>query len=165
MDPYRWLVKYAILGAVFLGLGMWISGSYYGAKIDSMERAAVQKELDLLKQWNTDVQARIEENTELRNNYEVLKYDWSQRLQTHVQANADLSRKYESVKLQLKGTVCPRVAPQGDPTPDSGNADISVQLSEETRRAVFDLRESIIRDQEVIRQWQEWYQLVKEKAP
>lgn len=165
MNSYWGLAKYVGIALFGLGIGLWISGNHYTHKIEVIDKKAKEEQIKQLQEWDIAVQSRIQENKLLRENYEELKQEWDVRLDKAVKANADLSSKYSSLQLRLKGTSCPSTTGQGDSTSHSSDAEPSVAVSDETRRAVFDLRESIIKDQEVLRQWQEWWKLNQEKSP
>lgn len=69
-------------------------------------------------------------------------------------------------RMRLQGTTCP-AARTGADHPSSGSLgnDREVELSAATRQAVWDLRESIIRDQAVIKYLQDWARRVLATNP
>ncbi|MGV8863294.1 MAG: hypothetical protein ACOH2T_19270 [Pseudomonas sp.] len=104
--------------------------------------------------------ARAKELNDALNEIQGATHDEYQTLNDQNQSlRSDLA---VAKRMQLKGSSC-AATPGATKTP-SGSlvAEVPVELSEVTRQLVFDLRQSILRDQEVIQNFQDHDRILAE---
>ena len=151
MTGYLFLWRYGLtllLGALIAGVPITM---HYRHKMASEEN-------DKLKELSTAVLQANATNHYLYNQLEEKELSHEKQLYEALAANDALAASNK--RLQLKGTTCPTASSTTN-TPSEG-VGTPVELSEETRRAVYDLRASIIEDQSVIQQCKDYAVIVAE---
>ena len=146
------------VGVVFLA---FVAGFYVR---DYMADAQVTKQLLAAeKEHRAEVEALLQDaiiitkkNLELQDKITELDKTHTRTLNEQINENSRLRTDLAvSQRMRLQGTTCPKVG-SSDSTSSTGMGDgASVELSPETRLLVWDLRESIIRDQAKLRYLQE----------
>ena len=145
-------------GVVFLA---FVAGFYVR---DYMSNAQATKQLLAAeKEHRAEVEALLQDaititkkNLELQDKITELDKTHTRTLNEQINENSRLRTDLAvSQRMRLQGTTCPKVG-SSDSTSSTGMGDgASVELSPETRLLVWDLRESIIRDQAKLRYLQE----------
>ena len=145
-------------GVVFLA---FVAGFYVR---DYMTDAQATKQLLAAeKEHRAEVEALLQDaititkkNLELQDKITELDKTHTRTLNEQINENSRLRTDLAvSQRMRLQGTTCPKVG-SSDSTSSTGVGDgASVELSPETRLLVWDLRESIIRDQAKLRYLQE----------
>ena len=145
-------------GVVFLA---FVAGFYVR---DYMADAQATKQLLAAeKEHRAEVEALLQDaititkkNLELQDKITELDKTHTRTLNEQINENSRLRTDLAvSQRMRLQGTTCPKVG-SSDSTSSTGMGDgASVELSPETRLLVWDLRESIIRDQAKLRYLQE----------
>lgn len=145
-------------GVVFLA---FVAGFYVR---DYMADAQATKQLLAAeKEHRAEVEALLQDaititkkNLELQDKITELDKTHTRTLNEQINENSRLRTDLAvAQRMRLQGTSCPKVG-SSDSTSSTGMGDgASVELSPETRLLVWDLRESIIRDQAKLRYLQE----------
>ena len=146
------------VGVVFLA---FVAGFYVR---DYMADAQATKQLLAAeKEHRAEVEALLQDaititkkNLELQDKITKLDKTHTRTLNEQINENSRLRTDLAvAQRMRLQGTSCPKVG-SSDSTSSTGMGDgASVELSPETRLLVWDLRESIIRDQAKLRYLQE----------
>lgn len=149
---YLTIGKYAAIVLLGVLLGFLPTRCHYVSELKSVEIAEQNKIIgqltDALKS-NTD---QYKANQKLKSDLESLAAKHQTELQGQLDANSALRDDLRvAQRMRLKGTTCPAATtnPFDSSTGIVGD-DSGVMLSVETRLAVFDLRSSIIADQQNI---------------
>ena len=149
---YLTIGKYAAIVLLGVLLGFLPTRCHYVSELKSVEIAEQNKIIgqltDALKS-NTD---QYKANQKLKSDLESLAAKHQTELQGQLDANSALRDDLRvAQRMRLKGTTCPAATtnPFDSQTGIVGD-DSGVMLSVETRLAVFDLRSSIIADQQNI---------------
>jgi prophage endopeptidase len=145
------ILKLILLALVIAGIffsGFFVRG-YMADKAATEVQLAHQEALNQALQTHTDdLQDLIKKNQELQAKIDQLGTDHTKALNEKLAENATLRRDLAVARrMSLRGTSCPQAAAaSGDPNSGSVGDGAPVELSESTRLAVWDLRESLLRD-------------------
>lgn len=140
----------AKFGAVALVLGLtWLGGYHYRDLV--ADRDASSAKLQTFVNFGKAINDRDKKFAETQAKLTALETSYTKDLNDALSANSALRADLGvAQRMRLKGTHCP-VRGTAPGAASAGGADgVPVELSEATRRAVFDLRAEIIRDQQVI---------------
>lgn len=153
----RYLAPY-LIGALIGGAGMWLYKDHQlqNQELKYLAEMSAQKD-EMLAQYAEAVSKgkelqRINEENIAKN---------QEKLREALAENGRLSRDLANrpVLVRIKAGSCAAV-PTGS---DAATTDtVSVEVAEDLRRDLFDLRESIIRDQAALKERDDWIALVKE---
>ena len=155
-----------ILAAVFLG------GAAVGTIVQKHAQANMQLEhqaeqILLQDQHNERLAALNQRNLQYQNKIDLLSAqayrDLNESLAENDRLAADLA---VAERMRLKGSSCPRTSAGAD-HPEAGQPGdgAGVELSEETRRLVWDLRRELIQDQQDILYLREYVRRIQETNP
>ena len=141
----------ALLLTLILGFGTGFAvRAYIAGKQDVVrENTVLTKALAASIDYQAKVEARDDRNQELQSQLTVLDQELTNARTTALTENSALRADLAvAERMHLKGSSCPP-RPASPQATGSGSVDHGgpVELSAETRLAVFDLRESIIGDQ------------------
>lgn len=133
---------------VAFGSGFFVRGYMAGKAELKVENEALTSALQAATDYQDKVDKRDARNQELQSQLTALDKELINARTAALAENSALRDDLAVARrMQLKGTSCPS-RPAGTAAPGSGSVDhgAPVELSAETRLAVFDLRESIIAD-------------------
>ena len=162
MTPEQRLLAKWILIGLFL-VGLFFAG--FGVRGYMADAEATAAKLKWSQQLNTQLAAHTknlkavtDRNLALQGEINTLTANHTRSLNERLAENSALrSDLAVAQRMRLQGTNCPRPAPGAD-NPGTGSLGdgASVELSEETRLLVWDLREGIIRDYAKLEFLQAW---------
>lgn len=143
-----WLLKF--LALLLLGLTIGVGVTAYINHTDNLaNQAKALKESNQAKQDHIDELARRDEKIRLlQNQLTELDTQSTQALYEQLHQNDLLRHDLDTAqRMRLRGTSCP-AAPAGSQTAATSSMgdDPGIELSAETRQAVFDLRAGILDD-------------------
>lgn len=148
----RFIAKWVAIGLFLSGMfaaGYGVRDYMAGKDKLAMELEAQKSVASGLTEYIAKTEARDAEFHILRAKLTAHESASARKLNEQLTENARLRDQLVAAgSMRLKGTVCPKQptgAPAGSPV-SSGDGE-GVELSEATGRSVFDLRESILRDQ------------------
>lgn len=154
------LFPYFVLGALLLGLA---TGYYVRDLRADRDTAAA-----LAKQANTHAQALAlhaedledmnQQNAALRDRIATLDTDHTDQRNAYLEENARLRGDVAvAQRMRLQGTTCHAAPAQGDPAGAGSVGDAAgIELSGETRLAVWDLRAALIADRAKVNYLQDY---------
>lgn len=162
----KWVGVLVLLIAIFFS-GFGVRG--YMAKADAT-KAALDHALAMntaLADYAKELKTVTDRNLELQGEIDTLGKTHTKALNEQLAQNSALRTDLAVAKrMRLQGTSCPR-APAG--TNDSGAGSLGdgtpVELSEETRLLVWDLREDLLRDRGKLEYLQAWADRVMQTNP
>lgn len=147
----------AIAKIVFFGLflvGVFFSGfgvrGYMAGKAELANQLDQQKAVNAqLTEYTKDLKTLTDRNLALQDKVTALDAKHTGTLNEKLAENSALRRDLAvAQRMRLQGTTCPKASAGSDAAHPSSMGDgAGVELSAETRLAVWDLRESILRDQ------------------
>lgn len=145
-------VKLVVLVVTLLlgfGTGFGVRTYMAGKHNLQVENTALSRALTASIDYQAKVEARDTKNQVLQSQLATLDKELTNARTTALSDNAALrSDLAVAQRMQLKGTTCPSRSASDQASPAAGvDHGAQVELSPETRLAVFDLRESIIGDQ------------------
>ena len=149
---YFTIGKYAAIVLLGVLLGFLPTRCHYVSELKSVEIAEQNKIIGQLTDALKSNADQHKANQKLKSDLESLAAKHQTELQGQLDANSALRDDLRvAQRMRLKGTTCPSPAtnPFDSQTGIVGD-DSGVMLSVETRLAVFDLRSSIIADQQNI---------------
>ena len=140
-----------VLLAIFLiGLGGWKIRDYKAdQQITALNLEAERAKTAELSEYIGRLAALEKTNQDLQNKLSDMDTKHTGKLNEKIDENNRLRTDLATAqRMRLKGTSCPQTNTGSDHTASTGLDDgAGIELSAETRLAVWDLRESIIRDQ------------------
>ena len=171
MTPDQKIIAKIVFLLLFC-LGLFLAGfgvRGYIARADQTKALLAQQSEHnkALAAHNTKLTEATNRNLRLQNQINQLNSAHTEALYNALEKNDRLrSDLAVAQRMRLQGTSCP-AARTGADHPSSGSLgdDREVELSTATRQAVWDLRESIIRDQAVIEYLRDWARRVLATNP
>ena len=171
MTPEQRLIA-KFVAAILLALALFSAG--FGVRSYIASADATKAELKETQQLSRDLAQHIVDlkvistrNAELQAEINTLNTQHTKALNEKLAENDRLRTDLGvAQRMRLQGTTCPR-APAGahDPGPGSVGDGDGVELSVETRLAVWDLRGSIIRTESKLAYLQDWARRVVATNP
>ena len=153
----RYLAPY-LIGALLGGAGMWLYKDHQLQNQELEYLAEIVKQRDeMLAQYaeavskGKELQRINEEN--IAKNQEKLR----EALDENDRLSRDLANR--PVLVRIKAGSCAAVPSDPDA---AASGTVSVEVAEDLRRDLFDLRESIIRDQAALKERDDWITLIKD---
>lgn len=162
----KWLGVLLFLVAVFFsGFGVRSYMANAEATATALEHAQAMN--DALADHAEQLKAVTDRNLELQGEINTLNATHTKVLNENLAENARLRTDLAVAKrMRLQGTSCPRpAAGADDPGTGSVGDGAGVELSEETRLLVWDLREDLIRDRGKLDYLQAWARRVMATNP
>lgn len=160
---------YIALAILLLGFGSGFGTRAYIASKEKLEIEVSNLKAD--KQEFKDYISKTEQQVAQVNALQAKLYtldsdrtkDLNEQLSENDRLRGDLAT---AQRMHLTGTSCPRTAAAPGQTDSAGGvgSNVPVALSGETRQAVWDLRQSVIRDIAVIRYYQGYTDALGAKA-
>lgn len=148
---YKLLAQIIFLGLVFL-CGFLVRGYMAGRDELAAQVASQAAENKRLGEYTQKFEALTTRFNQVQSKLHAIDTNHSEVLNAKLEENSALRGDLAVARgMRLKGTVCPRLPAATADTPASSVGDAAgIELSEETRQAVFDLRGDLIRDREKI---------------
>lgn len=148
---YKLLAQVIFLALVFLA-GFLVRGYIAGRDELAAQVASQAAENKRLAEYTGKFQALTNRFNEVQSKLHTIDTDHTEVLNAKLEENSVLRGDLAVARrMRLQGTVCPRLpAATQDAAAGSVGDATGVELSEETRQAVFDLRGDLIRDREKI---------------
>ena len=148
----------ALLGVLVGGFGMWLYKDHQlqNQELEYLAEMSAQKD-EMLAQYAEAVSKgkelqRINEENIAKN---------EEKLREALDENDGLRRDLANrpVVVRIKAGSCSAIPTGTDAT---GTGTVSVEVADDLRQDLFDLRESILRDQAALRERDDWIALVKD---
>ena len=144
------------------------AGSLWHKYHQTQDNLARQKEQNaLLVEHNLKLATANQKNLQLQNQIDLLSTQATRELHDALSENDRLAADLAvSERMRLKGSYCPRTDPGSDPAGAGQPGDgAGVELGEETRRLVWDLRRELIQDQQDILYLREYVRRLRATNP
>ena len=146
------LVALILLGVLIGSVSTWFIKDH---EIQGIElRAAAEKDAVQNTLINNLKQARLETEhvrDAITNSRNKIQEELSYVLDQNDDLRHDLNR---AVSVRVKAPKCPAGTGRSGDTTEAGT--VQVEVSDDTRQNIFDLRESILRDQAALKERDEW---------
>ena len=171
MSPeQRLLTKWIFILLTFAGVfaaGYSVRDYTANAEATALELQRTQEANTQLAAHTAALQDAADRNLALQTRIDELNTTHTRSLNEHLAQNAALRTDLAvAQRMRLQGTNCPRPDPGADnPSAGSVGDGAPVELSEETRLLVWDLREDLIRDRGKLEYLQDWARRVMESNP
>ena len=149
-------VLLAFIGTFFAGFG--VRGYMANAEATEVELKRTQEMNATFAKYAKDLKAATDRNLALQNQINTLTANHTRSLNERLAENSALRSDLAVAKrMRLQGTNCPQPASgTNNPSPGGLGDGTPVELSEETRLLVWDLREDLVRDLSKLEYLQAW---------
>ena len=157
----RLLAKWIFVGLFLVGIffaGFGVRGYMANAEAAALELKRTQEINTELTKYAQDLKTVTDRNLALQDKINTLNATHTRSLNERLAENAALRTDLAvAQRMRLQGTSCPRPAPGANDSGAGGVGDgTAVELSEETRLLVWDLREDLVRDLGKLEYLQAW---------
>lgn len=162
-------MNYIKLFAQLLLLGLaFLTGLFFQKYRNNLEEIVRQQvEVQRLVDYSVELANLNQRNLELQNQIDSLSTESTRALNDALSENDRLAADLAvAERMRLKGTQCPRPDSGTDPaSPGQPGDGAGVELGEETRRLVWDLRRELIQDQQDILYLREYVRRLQTTNP
>ena len=157
----RFITKITFVLLAFIGTffaGFRVRDYMANAEATEVELKRTQEMNATLAKYAEDLKAATDRNLALQNQINILTANHTRSLNERLAENSALRSDLAVAKrMRLQGTNCPQpTSGTNNPGPGGLGNGTPVELSEETRLLVWDLREDLVRDLSKLEYLQAW---------